>query len=83
MIQGKIKRSNGSIYLLDQASMPAMWWDFREAYPVKWIGPTLNAQSTTVAVETVELVHRGISKPAASQALSIARGMAGAAGNLL
>ena len=60
--QGDIKRRNGSIYLLDQQSLPVIWWDFVEAYPIKWTGPQLQAASNTVALETVELVHRGIIK---------------------
>ena len=60
-----------------------MWWNFQNAYPVKWSGPALNAESTNVAVETVELVHQGIVKPKESTALSAARGLAGAAGDLL
>ena len=78
VVQGKIERRNGSIYLLDNQRLPGMWWDFKEAYPVKWSGPDFNATSGNVATETVELVHRGISKPFASSALSAARGIAGA-----
>jgi phage tail-like protein len=62
VLQGKIVRKNGTIYLLDQQRQPAMRWDFTQAYPVKWVGPDLRADSNTVAVETVELVHRGISR---------------------
>jgi phage tail-like protein len=80
--QGKIERKNGTIYLLDSQRLPGMWWDFKEAYPVKWTGPELRADSNTVAVETVELVHRGISKPTLSSAVSAARGAAAAAGLL-
>lgn len=81
--QGQITRKNGTIYLLDRQRRPAMWWDFMEAYPVKWVGPELRADSNTVAVETVELVHRGISKPMLSSLVSAARGIAGAAAQLL
>lgn len=77
--QGIVERKNGTIYLLDRMRLPAMWWDFMEAYPVKWAGPELRADSNTVAVETVELVHRGISKPALSSLVSAARGVIGAA----
>jgi phage tail-like protein len=35
-------------------------WAFAEAYPVKWTGPTLNASSTQVATETLEIVHAGL-----------------------
>ncbi|MCB0183812.1 MAG: phage tail protein [Caldilineaceae bacterium] len=80
--QGQIKRRNGTIYLLDHQRLPAMWWDFRAAYPIKWTGPDLRADSNTVALETVELVHQGIVKPTASSALSAARGVLGAVADL-
>lgn len=79
VVSGEVRRRNGSIYLLDRAGLPAMWWDFADAYPVKWSGPELRAEQGAVAVEQLELVHRGISKPLASSALSAARGVAGAA----
>jgi len=78
VIKGKIKRKNGSIYLLDHAGLPAMWWDFYEAYPIKWTGPTFNAANSTVATETLVLTHNGLTKPKASQVLSAIRGVAGA-----
>jgi phage tail-like protein len=81
--QGSIVRKNGTIYLLDRQRLLAMWWDFMGAYPVKWVGPELQAGSSTVAVETVELVHRGISKPVLSSVVSMARGIGGAAAELL
>ena len=74
VIAGLIVRKNGTIYLLDHQGLPAMWWNFKEAYPVKWSGPDLRADSNAVAVETVELVHRGLSKPALSSAVSALRG---------
>jgi phage tail-like protein len=82
VMRGKIIRKNGTIYLLDGQQLPAMWWDFMEAYPVKWTGPDLRADSGVVAVETVELVHRGIAKPALSSAVSAARSAFGAAAQL-
>jgi phage tail-like protein len=82
VIKGKIERKNGSIYLLDHSGLPAMWWDFYEAYPIKWDGPTFNASSSTVATETLVFTHNGLSKPKASQALSTVRGVASVAGIL-
>lgn len=70
---GTITRRNGSIYLLDRQRLPAMWWNFQDAYPVKWQGPDMRADSGTVAVETVELVHRGLVKSEASSMVSKAR----------
>jgi phage tail-like protein len=58
---GVVERKNGTVYLLDRRQ-PVMGWDFLEAYPVKWTGPELRADSNTVAVEAIELVHRGLSK---------------------
>ena len=77
VIAGEIERRNGTIYLLDRAGVPAKWWDFKQAYPVKWSGPELRADSNAVAVETIELAHRGISKPALSTAISAVRGITG------
>jgi phage tail-like protein len=80
--KGTIERKNGSIYLLDNRRLPAMWWDFKEAYPVKWTGPEFRAGTSAVAFESVELVHNGISKPKESSLLSAARGVIGASAQL-
>jgi len=78
VVSGNFKRRSGSIYVLDRARLPAMWWNFTDAFPVKWIGPELRAESNTIAFESIELVHRGISKPALSRALSYTRAALGA-----
>ena len=72
----KFKRKNGSIYLLDNQGLPAMWWDFIEAYPIKWSGPSLDSSTSLVAFESLTLTHHGLTKPAMSQALSAIRGAA-------
>ena len=35
-------------------------WSFKNAYPVKWTGPTFNASQNTAATESIEIVHDGI-----------------------
>jgi phage tail-like protein len=60
---GNILRKNGSIMLLDSAGEEQWRWNFVDAYPVRWVGPDLRAGSAEVAIETLELVHRGLSKP--------------------
>jgi len=61
--QGRIRRKNGTIMLLDRQQSPVIWWNFYRAFPVKWVGPQLDAsQATAVAVEQIELVHAGLSK---------------------
>ena len=59
MLQGSIRRTNVSIILLDSAGKDRWRWDFKEACPVKWSGPDLKAGTAEVAVETLELTHRG------------------------
>ncbi len=66
----KIERRNGTIYLLDKKRIPVMWWDFKEAFPYKWTGPEFRADSGNVAFETIELAHRGLSKPKLSDVLA-------------
>ena len=60
--QGRIRRRNLSILLLDTAGQEKIRWNFAQAYPVKWAGPELRANAAEVAVETLELAHNGISK---------------------
>lgn len=54
------QRKSGSIVLLDRRFQEVMRWDFKEAWPVKWSGPTFNAEGSDVAVERFELAHHGI-----------------------
>jgi phage tail-like protein len=64
--RGRIVRRNGSIILGGAAGTVGPWrWNFTGAYPVKWTGPDLRADSATVAVESLELVHRGLMKASA------------------
>ena len=67
--RGVIFRRNGTIVLLDRQHVPVMWWNFRRALPVRWTGPSLNAAGDEVAVESIELVHEGLSKPLLGQAV--------------
>jgi phage tail-like protein len=59
---GRIQRRDGRILLFDNAGEEKWRWTFEGAYPVKWTGPDFKADSSMVAFETVELVHRGFKK---------------------
>ena len=75
--RGVIQRKNGTVMLLDTQRLPVMWWNFAQAVPVKWVGPSFDASADSqVAIERVELVHRGITKPIASQLTSAVHGIA-------
>jgi phage tail-like protein len=62
VVNGKISRKSGYIILLDSEGNEKWRWNFIEAYPVKWVGPELKADSSTVAVESLEIAHNGIKK---------------------
>lgn len=59
---GTIERRNGRIVLLDSNGEETWGWEFRDAYPVTWAGPELGADQSEVAIERLELAHRGLSK---------------------
>jgi phage tail-like protein len=61
-IDGKIERKSGSIVLLDETGKTRTRWNFREGWPTKWTGPTFNATTNEVAIETLEIVHAGLEK---------------------
>ena len=59
-IDGQIERTNGSIILMDRADQEVARWNFEQAWPAKWVGPSLTAEGNDVAIETLELAHEGI-----------------------
>ncbi len=58
---GMVERRNGSIVLLDAAGQEKVRWNYHEAWPTKWTGPSFNATGNEVAIETLELAHEGLS----------------------
>ena len=59
-MNGTVRRTEGSIILLDENRQEVMRWNVRRAWPVKWTGPGLNAKNNEVAMETVEICHEGL-----------------------
>ncbi len=60
VVIGNVKRKNGSIVLLDNAGQEKVRWNFFNAWPAKWTGPSLSAEGNDVAIETLELAHEGL-----------------------
>jgi phage tail-like protein len=56
-LNGEGKRKNGIVFLADEARVPVKAWTFENGIPVKWSGPTLNAGSSAVAIEKLEIAH--------------------------
>lgn len=61
-IRGTIQRRNGSIILLDRRGEEVARWNFVNAWPTKYDGPDLNAETADAAIETLELAHEGVER---------------------
>lgn len=59
VMDGATQRKNGSVVLLDESRQEVARWNFHDAWPCKWEGSSLNATSSEVAIETLELAHEG------------------------
>ena len=56
-----VERRDLLITLLNDEGSPVMVWTVSQAWPTKYKGPGLKATGNEVAIETLELVHEGIS----------------------
>lgn len=59
---GRVERKNLSIILLDDKGEEQIRWNFVDAWPTKWAGPSFNATGNDVAVEELDLAHEGFSR---------------------
>jgi phage tail-like protein len=59
VVEGQVQRRNGSIVLLDAAGEEVLRFNFFNGWPCKWEGPTLNARTSEIAIETLEIAHEG------------------------
>lgn len=57
---GKVSRRSLSIVLFDAQGKVINRWNVENAYPVKWSGPDLKTDNNNVAIETLELIHHGL-----------------------
>lgn len=55
-----VERRDVTITLLNDASEPVMVWVALQAFPIKCEGPGLKATGNDIAIESVELVHEGL-----------------------
>jgi phage tail-like protein len=59
-LRGTVQRTSASITLLDQDHNPVWTWELANAWPCRWAGPALNAQSNDVAIEILEICYEGL-----------------------
>ena len=62
VLDGNVQRRNGSVILSDVQGQEQVRWNFVSGWPCKYIGPTLDAKSNEVAIETLELAHEGLER---------------------
>jgi phage tail-like protein len=60
-VDGTIERKRGEVFMLDATGTAVWGWAFERAYPVTWTGPELQADGQSVAMESLELAHDGLS----------------------
>jgi phage tail-like protein len=60
VVNGAIQRANGSVVLLDSSRNEVLRWNFRDAWPSKWEGPSLCGEGNEIAIEILEIQHEGI-----------------------
>lgn len=59
---GEVKRKTIWIILQDEANLPMWAWRIEHAIPVKWTASDLDAQTSPVVMESLELAHHGLRK---------------------
>ena len=60
IVNGVTDRRNGTIVLMDERHPDVMRWDLENMWIKKIEAPSFNATANEVAMETVELVHEGL-----------------------
>ncbi len=60
--KGNVQRRNGSVVLLAADGTEKVRWNFFNAWPCKWAGPSFSAKGNDVAIETLVLAHEGIER---------------------
>jgi phage tail-like protein len=60
-----VERRDVTITLLNDSGEPVMVWVALQAWPIKCEGPALKATGNEIAIESVELVHEGLTLTAA------------------
>jgi len=60
VMDGQTQRKTGAVVLHDESNKAVLRWSFKEGWPVKLTGPSLNARNNEVAIETLEIAHEGL-----------------------
>ncbi len=58
--EGVVERRSGAIILQNDDREDVKRWLFRDAWPVAYKAPDLNAEGNEVAIESLEIAHEGL-----------------------
>jgi phage tail-like protein len=61
-VNGQIQRKNGSIIVLDDVGAEKVRWNFVNAWPSKWHGPTFTAKGNDVAIDGLTISCEGVER---------------------
>ncbi|MDZ4722103.1 MAG: phage tail protein [Roseiflexaceae bacterium] len=61
IVRGEIDRRPITVLMFDPKGTELCRWNFSAAFPVKWVGPQFSADGKTLAIETLEFTHKGVS----------------------
>lgn len=81
-MNGNGKRRDGIIVLENDLHVPQKMWQFQRGLPIKWSGPAFNAKTSEVAIESLEIVHEGITLTSPASLASAAIGTVSAAAGI-
>lgn len=59
-VRARPDRRDSVIELLDEEGEVVLTWKLRNAWPCRYEGPTLDADGSSVALETLEICHEGL-----------------------
>ena len=60
LLDGEPERKNVSIILADDKGEEKIRWNLENCWPTNWNGTEFNATGSEVAIESLELVHEGV-----------------------
>lgn len=61
-VTGDVERTTITITLLDATATAIASWQLIDAWPIKYTAPDLNATSSEVAIDSVEIAHEGMTR---------------------
>ena len=59
---GRFERRNVRVVLLDERGAETWGWECKNALPVRWAGPEMSGDGSSVALETLEFEHDGLGR---------------------